>query len=1078
MDSKVNILLLIFLLILPPVLGWFGYYLSVGSDQYEVIRFAEDLARGTLFRSHPVFDLVKDRAVPGRLYNIHYGGYLLKDGKIYCKYAVGYPLLLALSLKLFGFPSVFFVNFFVLSLLLLVVHRIGRIYFRDEAHPTAIALSAALLLFLLGRQIWDLSVTPHGDVASVLFAVLGIFCLLRALSSPPPSAAQAAASQKRPTGLLRASRPSAAGRLFWLFVAGFSVGCAGSIRPPSALIALPATLYLLSRAEARKRPLSAAVLLLLFAAGVLFGLLPVFAQNYLTGGNILRFTQFHEVHLETVRAAVGAADGSAPPVPLLERIAAVFLVRSHGWGIGNIHAVLPAMSLHVFLAFGPLFSALFLLGLAAGWRRVETRCLFFPAILLFLLFYSGWVRPLERYLVIAYPFVGLVAAGGAARLFSLSARPGAGLRGRVPLALLGAGLAVADPILRSLHPREIGLPNWQNQVLFAAALLAALAPVIIFLLPRRSAASRFNLALAAAIVLLSVPVVAAKPSLFQFPQARRFRSDVGRICRPPSVLFATKFLTQAIDLFTGSVSIRPFDLDFALPDLGRAYGLLLSRGFNLYLIDNRDKRDAAACLPAIRDYFAATPAGILRGSDYNLEERFGKPACTVYAIRPWTEREVDLDLSTPAPVDYLLTLNLRKIWDTLPPRSAVSAAWNGAPLPARFENGVNFLVLPPFPGASPRSAVSLASDRPLPPDVLVDLRWAMLDYVIDFGAAAPVPDRTFLEEGEAEEGEAGFRVIRSRARIALPPATGEGRRSVILAVRWEGGGAWAASLDGVPLAALPLRPSPLTQSVEIPLPSAPVSATRSSLELSGDSPLALESLRVASWGDSFALPVPEGKACVIRAGLKDSTGRGDFALELDGEKLAGFASGGEIWALVPASDLQPRAGALRLVPAGSGAEMRVKALVEVGYPFRIEAGELSGREFKGEGFYPPELYLGRTPFAWTSGAAEVYLPVLSVPAGGMVLKLGYIGGRPPGVPPARVEIELDGRPVGSFTPAAGMGEAELKIPPDLLRPGVGRLAIRANAWRPAERPAEGDTRPLGLMVRYLELSLPSALAGE
>ena len=266
--------------------------------------------------------------------------------------------------------------------------------------------------------------------------------------------------------------------------------------------------------------------------------------------------------------------------------------------------------------------------------------------------------------------------------------------------------------------------------------------------------------------------------------------------------------------------------------------------------------------------------------------------------------------------------------------------------------------------------------------------------------------------------------------------------------------------------------------MEIPLPSAPVSATRSSLTLSGDSPLALDSLRVASWSDSFALPVPKGKACVLRAGLKGPPGLRDYSLELDGEKLAGFASGGELWAIVPALSSRPPAGDLRLVPAGSGAEMHVRAVVELGYPFRIEAGEFSGREFKGEGFYPPELYLGRTPFAWTSAAAEAYLPVLSVPAGGMVLKLGYIGGRPPGVPPARVEIELDGRPVGSFTPAAGMGEAELKIPPDLLRPGVGRLAIRANAWRPAERPAEGDTRPLGLMVRYLELSLPSALAGE
>ena len=44
-----------------------------------------------------------DRADPDRLYSIHYGGYMLRNGGIFCKYAIGYPLILALFLKLFGF---------------------------------------------------------------------------------------------------------------------------------------------------------------------------------------------------------------------------------------------------------------------------------------------------------------------------------------------------------------------------------------------------------------------------------------------------------------------------------------------------------------------------------------------------------------------------------------------------------------------------------------------------------------------------------------------------------------------------------------------------------------------------------------------------------------------------------------------------------------------------------------------------------------------------------------------------------------------------------------------------------------
>jgi hypothetical protein len=1044
MSEKAVAVLLVCLLLWIPFLGYFGYYLAIGSDQYEVIRFAEDLAQGTLFRSHPVFDLVKDRTEPGRLYTIHYGGYLLKDGRMYCKYAIGYPLILALALKLFGFPAVFFVNFCILSLLLLVVYLIGRIYFRDEPSPSAWALSAAFLLFLLGRELWDLSVTPHGDVSCVLFAVAAVYALLRAL--PPAGGAKAS----------------------WLVASGVCLGFAAAIRPPAVLLGLPAALYFLNRTIGKIRFIHGMVLAVALSGAVIAGLLPVFTQNYLTGGHILKFTQAHEIHLETVQAAVQSVEANAPPVSLGRRIADIFFQRSHGWGIGNIHAALPAMSYHILLAFGPFFSLLALGGLAAGWRRAETRYLFFPASLVFLLFYSGWVRPLERYLVIVYPFIGLITVGGIARLFAWSPHFGPGSRRRLSLALLGAVLAAADFVLRSANSRQGGLPHWQNNLLFSAALIPALSLLVLFLRPRRNAAALFHLALAAAVILVSLPVIAAKPFLFQFPQSRRFREAVGKICRPPSVLFATKFLTQTIDLFTDSVSIRPFDLDFAVPELNRAYGLLRGRGFNLYLIDNRGKRDAGGYLPRIRDYFAATPVGTLAGGDYNLAERFGKPACTVYAIQPWKDETVDLALATAAPVDYLLTLNLGRIWDTLPPRSSVAAFLNGAPFPARFENGVNFLLLSSASVGSPRSVWSVRSDRGLPPDPLVDLRWAGLDYVIDFSAAAPASGRQFIEQEEAAE-EADGRTISGRARIAIPPSIGEGRRSAELTVRWEGGGERSAALDGIALGILPLRPSPLPQPVEIELPAGAGSPVRSWLEISGTSPLALESLRIKRWGDSFALPTAESAPYLLKAELKIFPGAGEVFLELNGMKLAGVSDGVR-WELLSPAALRSPVSNLLLQPAASGARMHISLLKKVSYPFRVEPGSPSGREFEGRGWYSPELHLGETPFAWTAGAAEVYLPVSSVPAAGMELSLGYIGGRPPGVPSARVSVDLDGRPAGSFVPAEGMREAILRIPPELLRPGISRLTIRTNTWQPADRPSAGDTRILGLMLRYLEFS--------
>jgi len=1016
-DSKANIFLLIFLLLLPPVLGWFGYYLSVGSDQYEVIRFAEDLARGTIFRSHPVFDLVKDRTEPGRLYVVHYGGYLMKDGRMYCKYAVGYPLILALSLRLFGFPSVFFVNFFILSLLLLITFLIGRVHFRDEASPFVPALSAALLLFLLGEKLWDLSVTPHGDVASVLFAVASVYGLLRAL--PPGGGAKA----------------------LWL-VASF---------------------YFLNRTVVKVSAGRWAVSALLISLAVLAGLLPVFAQNYLVSGKVLNFTQAHEIHLEPVAEAVKAAGGSASPVSLRRSVADIFLRRSYGWGIGNIHAALPRMSFRILCTFGPFFSLLFLGGLAVAWSRPETRHLFLPAILTFLVFYSGWVRPLERYLIIAYPFIALVVLDGV--LLALSAARSFP-RSRLFLVALGAALVAGDYALRFWQRSGASPAPGETGFLSAAVEIPALVLLFLCLRPRRFAGTFLNLSLASAILLASLPVLAARPHLFQFPQARRFREEMGKICRPPSLLFATKFLTQTVDLFTDSVSIRPFDLDFAFPDRGQAYDLLLRNGWRLYLIDNLGKRDAGAFLPSIRDYFSVTPAGTLAGKEFNLEERFGKPVCTVYAIEPWKDRAVDLALATAAPVDYRLTLDLRRIWDSLPPRSSVSAALNGAPFPARFENGVNFLRLPAAAVSSPRSLFALSSDQNLPADVRVDFRWAVLDQVVEFGAAAAVPDRLFLEAAADEKEEGGFRTIRGKARIAIPPGVGGERRSAEFVVRRPGDGKWSAALDGAPLGELKLRPSAGPQAVEIVLPASAGPSPRSWLTISGDSPIVLETLRIKTWSADFSLPTPERGPYLLKAGLSVPPGAREVALRLNGEKLAATRSPGTLWALLTEPALRWPVSHLRLET--EGAALHLSILAPVVYPFRVEPGASSGREFQGGGFYPPELYLGQTPFAWTTGEAEIYLPVAPAPGEGLQISLGYIGGRPPGVPPARVSLRLDGRFLAAFDPEPGLGEAVFPIPPELARPGIARLTIDVNPWCPAESAFSADVRKLGLMVRSVE----------
>ena len=1062
MEHKVTSILLIALLLLVPTLGYFGYYVAIGSDQYEVIRFAEALKNGSIFLDHPVFKLVEDRTEPGKLYSIYYGGYLLRDGKIFCKYAIGYPLILAACMAVFGLPGVFFANFFIYSALLLIIYLLGTLYFSRGAPRRALSLGAPLLFFLLVDEVWQLSVTPHGDVASLFCLMAGIYFLVLSF---------------------RGRRTPALGPIT---AAGFFLGFSAAIRTPNILMMLPAGLYFLVRVVKGGRSWRTGIALFAAVISIGVGLAPALYQNHAISGSIFKPPQIHEIHVETVTAPA-PENGDKVPVRLGRRLWEILTKRTSGWGIGNIHAAIWPMMFHLLVTFGPLFGVLFLFGLAGEWKKDETRFLFFPAIVTFLVFYSGWVRPLERYIIPLYPLMTIIIMGSIGRLLSPGVEPGPSRpRSLLPLKIFAAVCLIGgDFLFRCLNPRYPHRLYWDVRLQYIAILIAALALLFLWYRrvvrrPLRHGFTVFNLAVFTAVIIASAPEFSYKEKLFQVSDARRLRHDLDTALMPPSILFATKFLSQSLDLFTGSYSLRPSDLEQFIPDYGEAYDLLMRAGYHLYLIDNRGKRNAAAYIPYIQDYFTVSPLLRLPADRYHLEGKFGRPVCTVYSIQRWAENEITLDLATPAPVDYLLSANFYRARDSLPRRTRLEAFLPGDKRVEEIDNFVNYFPLPAAAHPRPRSTVRFVSDQGLPEDVFLGLQWLERDYVIHLGATARIPDRFFLSEEfyYSHVYHVSWRSLAYHGLIRIPTVPSS-RRLLTAEFRLQsskgttGGEAWKALLDGRPLGFLPIRPIKEWQTVGVEIPSEAISRDLSRLELQPvrkhPDALLIGSLRIAAWFSELGLPLPEAKPYYLAAGVRLAAPVKEAFLELEGERLKKVERDGMVRQILrPGASGRP-VGRLRLLPSGDDALFHVSVLRPLSYPLKIDIGTPEAEDFMGEGFYPPEMHLDEIPVCWTEARAEVFLPLAAKEMKGTVIAIGYIGVRPPSALPATVTVSLDGKMVGEFSLESGERRVEISLPPDLIEEAVVPLVLTVKPWRPADHLPVKDYRELGLMLDYIEI---------
>ncbi len=1053
--AAVYLVLAVFLLLVL-AFGAGAYTAALGSDPYGIVHFARHLARGEFYSDFPVYDWIRPDWDPSESRFVLGGNYIKAGPRMYNKYTIGFPLLLALSIRVLGEYSVYYFNLIVLLALLVALFSLAFLLLRDRPGGGWLALAAPLVLVVMVDPAWRLALRPSHDLAGIMFIVAGAALAVRSLGDP--------------------SRI----RIIPLLAGAFAFGCAGTLRLPNVLAAVPAGVYFLSRTAGRVRWWKLLILALLGLALFALALSPALVQNQLTSGHPLRPPRPEIVGGE--RTVLGGLDQASPP-PL--------------W-IGFFPTTFPEVVRYFWRLWGPLFTLLLLLGLVSLRRRPETKWLLVGIPLILILLYSMWVHLMTRYMLVAHPFLIVLMAAGA----------GVILRSR-PRWWSASGLALVVFLDFLFRSRAGGGDRLAHLDLIALAVGVILW--LLFVRGRRIDGGGWSPAILAAalfalfLVRYGVPRLRRPPG-FQLTEARRFGDDIDAVVPPESVIFSTKPIFQYIHLFSSSYSLRPFEME-RIGVLGReGFDRLLARGTGLYLLDNSSyKRDAGKAVPLFRDYYDLTPVGELPAGRYHLEFQFGQPVCTIYRIESWSEKEVEVEFELPEEgSEFLIAFNLRKTHDPDRPRRLLEAALNGEPVPGPFSPGMNFLYRRREELTSPRSKITIRSDRPLPRDIDLRVENLFSTHSIDLAAETGFPDRAaedIFTESRLRDADLVRLGWEETALIALPTVVLD---QTVLIAEMEVKPAreleetidLRVSLNREEIARMPLGPGTEWQLLRIPLPERLISSSRSDLELTVDRPssrplslaeensgaLLFESVEVRRWFESFPLPLEPDAGYFIAIPLEPLPGSscpGPYRVLLDGRVISA-AGGAGVHRLIrepmPGSGPLPR---LELYnPDGSCRPLITRPpfiWAEAGR-LRIDIGGEDDWAFLERGFYPPELHLNRTPVRWTKDEARIALPIFPRPGEEILVTLKTVKHRPPAAFRAapRVLARFEGNDLAAYPLREEDALYTWILPVKTAAPRVATLELRIDPWRPSSYLPTVDHRKLGLMLEWVELEYRAA----
>ena len=141
--------------------------------------------------------------------------------------------------------------------------------------------------------------------------------------------------------------------------------------------------------------------------------------------------------------------------------------------------------------------------------------------------------------------------------------------------------------------------------------------------------------------------------------------------------------------------------------------------------------------------------------------------------------------------------------------------------------------------------------------------------------------------------------------------------------------------------------------------------------------------------------------------------------------------------------------------------------VERGSSLFIDIGEPSTDEvFIRHGFYPPER--SETTFRWTTGDAEIMVPVSPIQQGNRTLKFRAALTNPV-TERGAVKVYLDDSFIGPANVMRDFSESQVALP-TALSSGMHVLRIVNDSWIPAEVTENNDKRHLGVCIDWIELT--------
>lgn len=575
-----------------------SWYLAV--DQLGYLLSAQDLLHFRILHSWPPADALAT-VLPART-DVLAQSYLWDAGRLYTRYAPGFPILLAGWMGVLGQsphtlnPTLFLAALAALIALAWSVHR-------SPWRGTAAA--ALVLLCPTGASLWALTVTR--DVSAHLCGIAGLALL----------AGRGPFSWRRALG------------------AGVALGYAGSIRPDAVLYLIPAGLLAYGRYRSERGHAALVRLAGVGALGVFLGLAPSLFIYWTTTGNPLTPPQAVEVEDFFGPPRMDGASEQRPTdarvgyPPGAWRGRTLEPVSGEGMKLTYLLATLPGNLAKIRKGYGDVLVTLAIVGLIA--TAVAHR--WFAAaigsyVLVALLFYSCWGRAYGRYLVGVWLLIPILIVNGAVGSTEL-------VRGLRRRGAESAALGVAGGIAVVL----LGLYAVSGLQADGSSLLAVTRFVVL--------TTVFGLAAAVAwperrIVRVAAPVLAVglvllatnrftAPSpraAYQRPEVERATATVRQTLKPRAVVITTEEIGRPVENFEyyGGVSaVYLTDLERWHIPIEQATFFFLVSELEPYLLLPRELPDRDRILAGLRTQFqvdlvAEIPPG--RNYDYFVSSAF------------------------------------------------------------------------------------------------------------------------------------------------------------------------------------------------------------------------------------------------------------------------------------------------------------------------------------------------------------------------------------------------------------------------------------------------------------------------